>query len=397
MASSLTWVDFSDEDRQRMAAVVQLFQDSETVDELGIGIVRDVFANRLFPGTSTIQTRARYFLFVPWIYRHHEKRRTSAAEIAQRARADEIRLIEALVENDDAAGVIGALKREALKGLPSAIYWAGLGKLGIRRFVGSPDEYHRTFGTRTVSIEVPDDEDETTSVDAFAWDPQLPPIPDDFPKKASLALSEHEADYLAGKIQAIQPRSLFALLVSRMGPSANVDLPWLHPDVVDLDENHREELEHARNLSEVFHGAALLYNLMLAEAAKNEQYTADYNTELDTWAAEMDERGAAHRGWNLQSFWTIANTGRIDGKTREFVDSWIPLAVDHRGGVRHSQIARDMIRDREWQLKHNRARLHNARALERWTGQSGAFQANYRWNRVRAIVGDIRRGLGQKP
>jgi hypothetical protein len=124
--SSFAWVDFSEEDRQRMNAVVQLFQESETVDELGLGVVRDVFANLLFPGTSTIQTRARYFFFIPWIYRRQEERRVSVAEIAKRARDDEIKLIDVLLENEDHAGVIGAQKRAALKGLPSAIYWRAL-------------------------------------------------------------------------------------------------------------------------------------------------------------------------------------------------------------------------------------------------------------------------------
>src|SRR5678815_1970688 len=99
--SSFAWVDFSEEDRARMNAVVQLFQESETVDELGLGVVRDAFANLLFPGTSTIQTRARYFLFIPWIYRRQELRGVSAAEIAKRARDDEIRLIDALLDSED--------------------------------------------------------------------------------------------------------------------------------------------------------------------------------------------------------------------------------------------------------------------------------------------------------
>lgn len=34
---------------------------------LGFAPIRDAFADYFFPGTSTIQTRARYFLFVPWI------------------------------------------------------------------------------------------------------------------------------------------------------------------------------------------------------------------------------------------------------------------------------------------------------------------------------------------
>ena len=41
------------------------FQEKESRDELGLGSVRDSFADQLFPGTSTIQTRLRYTLFVP--------------------------------------------------------------------------------------------------------------------------------------------------------------------------------------------------------------------------------------------------------------------------------------------------------------------------------------------
>ena len=44
------------------------------VDELGIGIIRDAFANYFFPGTSTIQTRAKYFLIVPYVLRDVYKR-----------------------------------------------------------------------------------------------------------------------------------------------------------------------------------------------------------------------------------------------------------------------------------------------------------------------------------
>jgi hypothetical protein len=60
--------------------------------------VRDALANILFPGTSTIQTRARYFLLVPWIYRELEGREATGADIARLARRNEIRLIQALVE-----------------------------------------------------------------------------------------------------------------------------------------------------------------------------------------------------------------------------------------------------------------------------------------------------------
>jgi hypothetical protein len=53
-----------------------------------------------FPGTSTIQTRARYFLFIPWIYRSLEAQKTKSSQIASAARSAENTLIHGLVSVD---------------------------------------------------------------------------------------------------------------------------------------------------------------------------------------------------------------------------------------------------------------------------------------------------------
>ena len=65
----LGWIDFSKEDRQKALDVINPLSEQGAVDELGIGIIRDAFANYFFPGTSTIQTRAKYFLIVPYVLR----------------------------------------------------------------------------------------------------------------------------------------------------------------------------------------------------------------------------------------------------------------------------------------------------------------------------------------
>ena len=51
------WIDYSSEHRNRVMAVLHALAAPGAVDELGIGQIRDGFANVLFPGTSTIQTR----------------------------------------------------------------------------------------------------------------------------------------------------------------------------------------------------------------------------------------------------------------------------------------------------------------------------------------------------
>ena len=72
MPSTFSWVDFEEKDRQKMLEVIKMFQESDTRDELGIGTIRDAFSNMFFPGTTTIQTRVKYMLFIPWIYLRHQ-------------------------------------------------------------------------------------------------------------------------------------------------------------------------------------------------------------------------------------------------------------------------------------------------------------------------------------
>src|SRR5215831_9107530 len=145
MTSTFAWLDHSEEQRRQILDVIELFREKNTIDELGLGTIRDAFADLLFPGTSAPQTRARYFLFIPWIYLRLERQRVSSAEIARRARRVELDLIERLLAAGESDGVIGRLARRALQRLPSNIYWSGLRRLGICQFAGSQDSYHQSL------------------------------------------------------------------------------------------------------------------------------------------------------------------------------------------------------------------------------------------------------------
>ena len=68
MQATLTWLDLTASDRDKMRRVLDLFQEQGTLDEMGLGSLRDVLSDALFPGTSYIHTRLRYVLFIPWLY-----------------------------------------------------------------------------------------------------------------------------------------------------------------------------------------------------------------------------------------------------------------------------------------------------------------------------------------
>ena len=87
MPSTFTWLDHSEEQRRQMLDVLDLFREKGTVDELGLGTIRDAMADLMFPGTGAAQTRARYLLFVPWIYLRLAQMAKTQGDSARLARA----------------------------------------------------------------------------------------------------------------------------------------------------------------------------------------------------------------------------------------------------------------------------------------------------------------------
>ena len=108
MQPTLTWVDLMASDRDKMRRVLDLFNEQGTLDEMGLGSLRDTVSDALFPGTSYIQTRLRYALFVPWIYQRLEDKRVRSADVEQGTRRWETELIRSLERNEDKDGIIGS-------------------------------------------------------------------------------------------------------------------------------------------------------------------------------------------------------------------------------------------------------------------------------------------------
>lgn len=403
MVSYFGWVDFAEEDRKKMMDVIHLFNESDTRDELGIGTIRDAFADYFFPGTSTIQTRARYFLFIPWIYNALEDKKVKFKEIAHRLRKEEVKLIKALLSTDDGTpGVIGKREKENLQRLPSNIYWAGLGSWGIRTYPGSQNQYHHYLDTFYIKKKLNDDKESAIGFVENNWHSGLPKSPEDFPKCADLILMSDEAHYLQERILSQHRKSLLYFLVSG-DVFENVDFFWNLPNTItdSLSETLKKDIQHAHNFSETMLGAALLYNLMLAQMQKNDDLIESYQMQFDEWIKNISD---SHRWkelveWynDLNGFWTSAalKDSKIPPKTQTFVKMWYKniFEINKLDLITVNKDARELISDREKRLKRNRARLQNPRALDMWSGSAGNNQLDFRWGTVEMIVQDILNGL----
>lgn len=400
--SAFVWLDYSERERRRMLDVVDAFREHDTRDELGIGSVRDAFADLLFPGTSTIMTRARYFLLVPWTYQRLEKLRIGSADIAARARKAELNLIQPIEDSDDNDGNIGKVAKTALKRLPSSVYWQGLSVWGIRAFTGAQVQYHRSVDAYYAQSakqrgRVAERDAENDDLVSPNWHAGLVEAPNDFPVRCSLSLARHEAEYLAERIR-LSPGcagSLLAALVAQPQHDVDVTFAWEHPHFARLPLKLREILDHAHNFSDVMHGAPLLYNLMLAEQAGRKDGVTKYLQNLSEWAEMIANRKDVLTKWNRTQFWeTVFSVNpRITAPTRNFVNGWWDFALELGVRVCATPAVRMFIRDREHRLKKVLARIDNPRAQELWNGDSGTAQLDFRWNISQKLLSDIFEGL----
>jgi len=401
LPSQLAWLDHDSTARERTLRILSLFQEKESRDELGLGSVRDSFADQLFPGTSTIQTRLRYMLFVPWIYRSLEEKRLPAESFAIQAELQERGMVQPLIDSDD-QGVFGRVAGKSLKRLPSSVYWAGLGMWGIRLTPFSQEEYHRrideTYQARHTLKALErearirgDDVDQEQRMATFSWHPQLPAPPEEFPSKVDFSLSREESEFIRDRIRVACPNSLLSFLVWHCEP-ADTQAPWAHPDYASFSDQHKELLTHARLFSEVMHGASLSYNVQLARLRKNDDLVAGHQAPFDQWATSFPLEEVL--AWSVSRLWelTVDHGYIVRQQTRTFVRDWINFTRKSPKDLLSNIEALNLIKRREMKLKGSRSRFKNQRALEQWGGFSGVSRLVYRWPNVKVLLNDLYQG-----
>ena len=179
-----------------------------------------------------------------------------------------------------------------------------------------------------------------------------------------------------------------------------MEYAWQHPLVADnqLPDDLSSALFHARNFSELMHGAALLYNLMLANQYQQkylqwEDKVDFYREGIQNWSAEVTARREIYETWNRTRFWqTVRADGvRIHLPTENFINNWLDLvfAKANPANISEDAAAQALIRDRERYLKKGLSRLSNENALRQWGGAAGASQLDFRWGVSQRILTDI--------
>ena len=399
MEPILAWLDLTASDRDKMRKVLDLFKDQGTIDEMGLGSLRDTLSEALFPGTSTIHTRLRYLLFVPWIYLQLENRRISSEEITDRARQAEIDLIAPLQHSNDNEGTIGMRARGSLVRLPSSVYWTAFVKWNIFQHEQSQSWYHTHFTELAYGRDSGARADDPGVVWTRKpnWHPRLPKPPKSFPSEASFKLKREEADFLQGRLEEQCAGTLLAWLAREGLDDSSVGYFWDEYAVSEASIKIRDMVELARRFSLHVEGIPLLYNLMLAERRHklqggDDELVEQYQVELAEWASRETEE----EKYNPNILWDFVSSYSTSLGARQyiFVESWSKrIAEISLYAIADDIQLRDLIENREHNIKGTRARLNNQGRLLDWNGRAGVGRMDFRWHRVRQLLIDLFVGL----
>lgn len=384
----LGWIDFSKNERDKVLGVLDSLTEQGTLDELGIAPIRDGFADLFFPGTSTLQTRAKYFLLIPYACKdleHGDVTNTSTAYT--KLYAIERETAEILHRsNPRELGIIGGEyegKRDWIKRPPSTLYWAGLRRYGIFGGNSSLSEYLKAtcalkrdketlkkLGNRNDAEDCDDkDAGAVQSIRFFS----VPTYHTDWKEKLTIQLTREEAEYLKNKIRLSAPDSLLVYLLNTKN-RAFFDCNSFEAisSIID-DDKLKADCEMAVGFSNFLYVLRTVYNIVIS-MGENEQA----NSEMERLAP------------NLKSFSDIdieaifLRLSIKNDKLKNFLQNSKKAMVE--GNIEELKV---LVTNRERSIKgSSRAKTMNASSVyaDKWIG--GGY-LDYRLGRVQQLLKDI--------
>lgn len=387
--------------------MLDLLKKPGVVDELGIGGIRNAFADRMFPGLSTIQTRAKYFTLVAYrvqaFIERPGKLETLEKYLAWHEKVDRMKLVKNNGQ-DGELGIVGATfgldRRRDVVRRPSSIYWNGLRKFGFITPNISLSEFSARLSRKKRPIREilrgskDDDGDATQS-----WEGEHPrvtiPSPDaDYWDTLKIDLTQDEARILRQHIIDQTPEGLLGQILLHpewLEEVLQFSLRGSFMEFCELPFLKRIEapglsaaVEHARDFWRIMKGAHIRYNCLLQEGADEPTLSADFHAEWETWLHEMTP---FPKSWDDALFRQLVGKGaQRMGPTQRFVNLWIDQT---RRGCPDLSKCDNLVRLQECQNKGARARLGPENRSGHPSAWVGLRDLNYRLPVALQILRDI--------
>lgn len=404
----LSWLDLGCDDQKEIIDSISNIGKG-AVDNLGFGIVRNHFQDKFFPGITTIQTRAKYFLICPYIIldMRNEKALTEAAyktKIKKKERACCDRLKIAVGENNnknentsayddtevestdeaegvDKNGIIGSTVTEDkwIKRTPMDIYWSGLKSFNIL------DSSYKNVSYSAFCREIRkyDSDREIWNIETYE---------DNWEEKLDIHLNYNEAVFLRNQIINSQKDSILAWLLKNdinleiIKGSNEVCTLFDSIDLVlkKIPEEKRPmwtgQYHIAKDLSDFLFCIQVRYNVIAGYTEASTLWET-YRDKLINYCSKNGEEN-----YKVERLLKYVKEINDRNKLHVFISEVVDCVRNDRN---FEERLDEIIRNRERSMKQERAILGKVND-GKW---KGLWKLGYRCNNAVRIIKDIKEGI----
>lgn len=409
------WIDFSPADRNRVGTILDLLRPEGMVDELGMGTIRDAISNELFPGISTIQTRAKYFFIIPYILRDYQLLKSAHRRKITPAKYLENREYEIMWElsdkynHEEGTGIIGITKYKPEKIIrrPSAIYWNGINKYRFIDAGGLPLDYflkqavNLTFES-LISLGSKGEDEDSDDKDAGYENVFRIKVPykKGWGENLDINLNNKEAEFFKDRIIYISKEKLISELLTNARlwkiyeesesfmDFASLSINRAIEGIITLNKNLKNSIITAHDFSEIMYGAHIKYNCILHKIAFKSNY---FDEDFERWKDGIKRKMLDFNNFNTDKL--LDYDLKIRPNAFKFIEDWWQLVKRDFQGEKNID---DMIISQEAITKGNKARLKWKNTEDAKEGEwIGLTYLDYRFNQAKSILKDIREGLNR--
>lgn len=392
------WIDYSKDERNKIVAILNALGSHEALDELGIGSVRDAFSDMLFPGISVLQTRAKYFLLIPYMFNDACMKAQSGklhcgSDVRKYISKCEDDIVYTLINRsgDDSIGIIGSrnyYQRKTVVTRPSAIYWNGLRTMEI---LAEPSfsidnacnamyrkgRLHAKTERKYETKEAGADDSDIMNDGYIVFNTISPKY--NYLTDAKLSLTKEEADYLRNRIWHAEATKDSALAYFLKHP--NLLMKYASFEDFDPDDFRGalvDKVRLAKAFADFIYGAHLLYNIIYADGCSCE------SDIINSIKDEFADYVKTYRSPNVEDI-IVKTNAKYD--TAKFIRDF-----DAAMSVGDITKAQQIVVAREQSVKRQRSKLLRPTDYQ-FAQPIHHFKLSYRYERANVILMDIINGL----
>ena len=401
----LGWIDYSRQERDTIKELLKILGEPSSVDELGVGIVRDSISDLLYPGTSVLHTRAKYYILIPELFKKAMKSGlTTMPEVRKLIDSDQDKIARALRRAVDeetgtkASGIIGGRSDRAVKMKPARIYWNAMRtteilchpNLSFDDACSAVASYNRN--NKNTSIKYESDEAGGDAEDAGLNGFSLFNTPcmqniDDYIANPTLHLTKVESMYLMEQFKhpMVMKNTLMEYCLKNKQSYAetafsDVEIQSNMPPVLSYN------IELAKEFADFIYGAYIVYNLLFFENG-GDNATGEQKQYLEDKYSEWKQQtcGIPHREEILK---LVRNHEHYKAALNKFLFDFEKAVMVNNSDACSDEEKR-LIRDRERFCKRGKAKIGGNYPYQ--PIQSSPM--NYRHSTGQVIIEDILKGL----